>query len=182
MDLWSSWFFNSWIDLLRVIVIGICAYAGLILFLRMFGKRTLSKMNAFDLVVTVAIGSILATILLSKEVSLAEGMTAFAVLMILQFAITWSSLHWNFVKRLVKANPRLLFHRGEFLDEGLRQERVTREEVLAAIRAQGIARLDQVAAVILETDGSVTVLPYPDEGAATALASVTGASIDIPEM
>ena len=64
--------FDSWVGLGRVIVAGILAYAGLILLLRISGKRTLSKMNAFDLVVTVALGSTLATVLLSRSVALAS--------------------------------------------------------------------------------------------------------------
>lgn len=63
-------FFNAWSDIGRVLVVGGLAYAGLVLLLRLTGKRTLSKMNAFDLVVTVALGSTLATILLSKDVAL----------------------------------------------------------------------------------------------------------------
>ena len=66
-------FFDSWAGLLRVLVVGTLAYAALVLLLRVTGKRTLSKMNAFDLIVTVALGSTLATVLLSKDVALAEG-------------------------------------------------------------------------------------------------------------
>lgn len=66
-------FFDGWTGLLRVLVVGTLAYAALVLLLRVSGKRTLSKMNAFDLVVTVALGSTLATVLLSRDVALAEG-------------------------------------------------------------------------------------------------------------
>lgn len=85
-------FFDSWQGLGRVVVVGILAYAALVFFLRVSGKRTLTKMNAFDLVVTVALGSTLATVLLSKDVALAEGLIAFAVLIALQFAVTWLSV------------------------------------------------------------------------------------------
>jgi uncharacterized membrane protein YcaP (DUF421 family) len=81
-------FFDSWMGLLRVVVVGTLAYVILVLLLRVTGKRTLSKMNAFDLVVTVALGSTLATVLLSKDVALAEGVVAFALLVLLQYAIT----------------------------------------------------------------------------------------------
>jgi hypothetical protein len=73
-------FFSGWDGLLRTLVVGVLAYVVLVGFLRLSGKRTLSKMNAFDLVVTVALGSTLATILLSKDVALAEGALAFALL------------------------------------------------------------------------------------------------------
>ena len=88
----DSLFFNGWNGLLRTLVIGVFAYAALVGLLRLSGKRTLSKMNAFDLVVTVALGSTLATVLLSKDVALLEGVLAFAVLIGLQFLVTWSSV------------------------------------------------------------------------------------------
>lgn len=68
--------FSSWADLGRILAVGALACAVLVVFLRISDKRTLTKLNAFDLVVTVALGSTLATILLSKSVSLAEGLLA----------------------------------------------------------------------------------------------------------
>ena len=85
-------FFDTWLALGRTAVVGVLAYLALVFLLRISGKRTLSKMNAFDLVVTVALGSTLATVLLSKNVALANGVLAFALLIGLQFAITWLSV------------------------------------------------------------------------------------------
>ena len=65
--------FDSWGDLVRRVLVGITAYASLVLVLRGSGKRTLAQLNAFDLVVTVALGSVLATILLSPDVSWSAG-------------------------------------------------------------------------------------------------------------
>src|SRR5690554_2001818 len=106
-------FFNDWSSLVRVVVVGIVAYVGLVLLLRISGKRTLSKMNAFDLIVTVALGSTLATVLLSQDVALIDGITAFALLIGLQYLITWSSVRWPYVEKLVKAEPSLLFFEGK---------------------------------------------------------------------
>ena len=72
--------FDTWFGLVRIVVVGTAAYAALVLILRVSGKRTLAKLNAFDLVVTVALGSTLATVLLSKSVALAEGLLGFALL------------------------------------------------------------------------------------------------------
>ena len=151
-------FFGTWAALGRVLVIGPLAYTALVLLLRVSGKRTLTKLNAFDLVVTVALGSTLATVLLSKSVSLAEGVFALALLIALQFAITWAAARSERVQRLVKAEPTLLLHRGRFLDGAMRAQRVTRAELLAVLRASGVAEPGAVAAVVLETDGSFSVL------------------------
>jgi len=162
-------------DLLRVAVVGALAYVGLVALLRVTGKRTLTKLNAFDLVVTVALGSTLATVLLSKDVALLEGMVAFATLILLQMLVTWASVRSDRFQNLVKATPALLVYRGEVLEPALRAERVSREEVLAAARSSGATDLAQVGAVVLETDGSLSILtsaPADDAGGST-LATVT---------
>lgn len=167
--------FHSWYDLLRVVVMGVAAYPGLILLLRITGKRTLSKMNAFDLVITVSLGSTLATVLLSSEVSLSEGLLALGVLCGLQFVVAYLSVRSERFQNLVKSEPTLLFYRGRFLRDMLRRERVTEEEILAAARAEGTARLSEVAAVVLETDGSFSVIPVDGGSAADTLRFVEGA-------
>lgn len=166
--------FDSWGDIFRTLIVGILAYVALIVVLRVSGKRTLSKMNAYDLIVTVALGSTLATILLSTEVALAEGLMAFVTLIGLQFAVAWLSVRSKTVRDLVKSTPQLLFYRGAFMDREMRRERVTRDEVYAAIRAHGSADLDSVEAVVIETDGSFTVLERAQSVRQTALHGVAG--------
>jgi uncharacterized membrane protein YcaP (DUF421 family) len=153
--------FDDWAGLGRTLAVGAAAYLGLVLILRLSGKRTLSKLNAFDLVVTVALGSTLATILLSKDVALAEGLLGLALLVSLQLAVAWLSTRSERWQGLVKATPALLMRDGRFIDVALRRERLTREEVLAAVRQQGIGDLAEVGAVVLETDGSLSVLRGP---------------------
>ena len=154
----QQYFFDTWESLARTLVIGVLAYAALVLFLRISGKRTLSKLNAFDFIVTVALGSTLATVLLNKSVPLADGALAFAVLIGLQYAVTWSSVRAKWVRQGVTGEPSMLFYNGEFLPAALKYARVTEAEVRAAVRASGVADLSAVEAVVLETDGSVSVV------------------------
>lgn len=165
-------FFDGWSDLLRILVVGLCAYTGLVLILRITGKRTLSKMNAFDFVVTVALGSTLASAVLSSDVSVSEAILAFALLCVLQLAITSLSVRSRRFQNLIKSEPALLVYRGALLPDMLRRERVTVEEILATMRASGKAELSSVFAVVLETDGSFSVLDAPDSGAGDALRHV----------
>lgn len=151
-------FFDGWHGLLRVLIIGTATYTALIALLRVSGKRSLSKMNAFDLVVTVALGSTFATVILDDNIPLAEGVFALALLILLQFIITWLSVRVQLVQQLVKSEPTLLVRDGAYLDQAMRQQRVTREEVQAAMRSNGTADLAQVACVVLETDGSMSVI------------------------
>ena len=151
-------FFDGWPTLMRTALVGTLAYIALVAFLRVSGNRTLSKMNAFDLVVTVALGSTLATVFLNKAVPLAQGLLALALLIGLQFIVTWTSVRLGWVRRTVTGEPTLLLYRGSLMHAAQRRARVTDDEVLAAVRAAGAGSLDEVEAVVLETDGSVSVV------------------------
>lgn len=168
-------FFNGWAGLLRTLVVGVLAYVSLVFFLRISGKRTLSKMNAFDLVVTIALGSTLATVVLNKDVALAEGALAFALLIGLQFAVTWSSVRARWVRQWVTGEPLILLYRGEFLPAALRCARVAEDEVRAAIRSAGLASLYEAEAVVLETDGSFSVVRRGEGHGQPSLEGVQGA-------
>ncbi|MEJ5979526.1 YetF domain-containing protein [Novosphingobium sp. PS1R-30] len=161
--------FDTWQGLVRVIVMAVISYPALILILRLSGKRTLAKMNAFDLVVTVGLGSTLATVILTKDVALVEGLLTFALLALLQLAVALSARRYKLISRLVKSNPRILFRDGQFIEQALRDERVVRGEIEAAVRGAGIGDLAAVAAVVLETDGSFSVISRQSAGARTAL-------------
>lgn len=160
-SIWNTlydWVFKGWESIGRTLFVGILAYVGLLLFLRISGKRTLSKMNAFDLVVTVSLGSTLATIIMSRQTGLADGLTALALLIGLQFSVAWLSVRWAGFRKLIKSEPTLLFYQGKHLHGAMRRERVTEDEVLAAMRDSGVAEPGTTTAVVLETDGSFTVV------------------------
>lgn len=151
-------FFDSWQGLGRVLLVGFFAYAGLVLLLRVSGNRTLSKLNAFDFVVTIALGSTLATVLLSKSVALAEGLLAFGLLIGLQFVVTWGSVRSARFSSLLRSEPVLLCRDGAFLPQAMRRARIIQADVLAVLRSEGVSALEEVEAVILESDGTLTVL------------------------
>ena len=150
--------YDGWYGLLRVVVVGPLAYALLVLVLRVSGKRTLAKLNAFDLIVTVALGSTLATVLLSKSVPLAEGVLGFVTLAALQYAVAWLSVRSPRFSDVVKSEPTLLLRDGRFLREAMRRQRVTEVEVVAALRNHGVGAAEKVAAVVLETDGTFSII------------------------
>lgn len=163
--------FDNLHGLLRVIVISSLAYASLILALRVAGKRALAKLNAFDLVVTVALGSTLATVLLTKDVALFEGLLAFFMLMALQWAVSKFSILSPLFRRLLRSEPRLLVENGAYRHAAMREERITTGEIDAVVRSAGIGRIEDVGAVVLETDGSLSVIKAA-EGSLTILDKV----------
>lgn len=162
-------FFDNWYDLLRVAVVGTLGYCMLIFLLRVSGKRTLSKWNAFDFIVTVALGSTLATLLLSSEVTYVEGVFGLGMLIGLQFVIAWLSVRSRGFRRLTKAEPMTLYGSTGFKYEVLKHQRVTESEVRAAVRGAGVGTMQDVASVVLETDGSVSVIKKSALGDGSAL-------------
>ena len=168
-------FLESWRSLLHTGLAAAAAYAALVLFLRLSGKRTLAKLNAFDLVVTVALGSTLASIATSDRLPLANGLLALALLILLQYAVAFASLRTAWFRRLVKSEPTLLVYRGRFLGDAMRGSRVARDEILSAVRGAGIMRLADVGAVVLEPDGTLSVVTGAEpEGEASTLRDVAG--------
>jgi uncharacterized membrane protein YcaP (DUF421 family) len=169
-----SLLFDDWSGIARTLLVGTLAYIAMVVMLRISGKRTLSKMNAFDFIVTVALGSALANVLLDESVTLAEGATAFALLIGLQYLVTWSSVRTRWVKRFVTGEPELVAYRGRFLHEAMLRTRVTEDEVLAAVRNAGHASFGEIEAVVLETDGAFTVVERSDAGDSDVLEGVRG--------
>jgi uncharacterized membrane protein YcaP (DUF421 family) len=151
--------FDGWAGLLRILIIAPAAYAALVLALRLSGKRTLSKLNAFDVIVTIAIGSTLASIITSKSLALVEGLVALLALVMMQFLVTALAVRVKPIDRLIKAEPTLLVRDGQLLPRAMRRQRITEGEILAAARASGVQQLSQLEAAFLETDGSLTALP-----------------------
>lgn len=165
-------FFDDWFDIWRILVMTAASYAAIVVILRVSGKRSLSKLNAFDFVVTIALGSILASTILLKDISLSEGIAALVGLALLQLLVTWLSNQSRGFASAVRAEPKLLLSDGSFHDDALANERVTRSEVEAAIRKDGHGRVEDVTAVVLETDGSLSVICEGRAADCSALRSV----------
>lgn len=151
-------FYNDFTTVWSTAAKGLLIYFALIVMLRIAGKRSLSKFNIFDFVITIALGSVFASTLTSKDDKLAQSVTAIVVLLGGQYLI--SKLAWNSdtFERLIKSEPALLYSGDNFNTAAMRRERVTEREVLQAVRKSGSAGLSEVEAVILETDGTMSVI------------------------
>lgn len=151
-------FFDDWNGFFRTAITTVVAYILVIIMLRISGKRTLAKMNAFDFVVTIALGSILASVILSKSIPLAEGILAIGLLIVLQFCITSITVRSKKFKKIISSDPTLLYYNGEILHKTLKKERVAVEEIYKSIRESGHASFDNINAIILETTGDITII------------------------
>ena len=154
----SSAWFESWDSLYKILISTLVGYALLILFVRIFGKRSTSKMNNFDWIVTVSIGSIMASGTLLNSVTIAQSATAIFVLLSLQWIVTKLSVVWRGFSDFIRAEPTILVENGEYCRAAMRKQRVSEAEIQAAIRQQGVPDLSDIRWVILESNAGITVL------------------------
>lgn len=157
---------------IEIPITGIIAYITIVIVLRLSGKRTLSKWNSFDFIVTVALGSVLASGLTSTSDAFGKNILAFGLLVLLQFMITWIAVRSSIIQKLIKSEPSLLLYRGEMQRDVMKRQRVTEGEILAAIRTHEMSAVEEVDAVILETDGSFSIIKDLDNSSASALKDV----------
>jgi uncharacterized membrane protein YcaP (DUF421 family) len=170
--------FDSLGGLGLVVATGVVIYGILIVVLRVAGQRTLAKLNAFDLVVTVALGSVLATVVVSRDVAWVEAVAAIVVLVTSQVVVAWASVRWRWLRRAVRAEPLVLVRAGRRLDEQMQAHRTTRSDIDQAVRAAGFGSLEQIAAVVLETDGSFSVIPRAQMGDGGIVPSASAGEVD----
>jgi uncharacterized membrane protein YcaP (DUF421 family) len=151
-------FFFNFDGIQRIVMIALFSYASLVIFLRVSGKRTLSKLNAFDLVITMAMGTTLATTILNSKVTWVKGTTTFLVLIALQYLVAKLTVSLPWFEKIIKSEPQILFKEGEFKVEAMKKERVPKSAIFQAMRSQGLESMKQVKEVFLESDGSISVI------------------------
>ncbi len=174
----QNFFFDGWHGPLRVIVLATLGYGALLIMLRASRKRSLSKMNVFDFVYIVVMGELVAIMIMDERVSLLEGLAGVGVLIGLQVFISWLTTKSKSVEHWINGEPSLLLHRGRFLHGEMKTQRITENEILSAVREEGLADLDQVEAVVLETNGSLSIVHAGDFGEPSAMRDVPGACDD----
>lgn len=156
----GKWRFGleGWPDFWGTIISATIAYSALILFIRISGKRSLSKMNVFDFVFVVALGTMLGNTVMSPDVPLLRGLLLIALLLLMQVTLSKVATCSESLEKLINGRPVYLFHDGKFLHDRMKRERVTEEVVRAAIRAKGYSDVQKIKTVVLETDGSLSVV------------------------
>lgn len=153
----KEWFTNSTESLLAIVLTGFGIYIALVIFTRLSGKRTFSKMSSFDFAVTVALGSILATVIISKSVSLTQGIMGLAILYFIQIIVAYAR-RYKVVRQAIDNKPSFLMKDGEVLYDNLKKCKVTESDLKAKLREANVIELKEVKAVVFESTGDISVL------------------------
>ena len=152
-------FFDNIDKLGRIVLATVMVYVLIVLVTKASGKRSTSQLNNFDWIVTVMIGSLGASTILLKNIPFIEGVSSILVLYLLQFLVTkYASISPQF-SSVILSDPRIVFYQGQFLPEAMRAERLTRQEIECAMRAEGINNFDDIEAIVFESDAKLSVIP-----------------------
>lgn len=161
-------FFKDWESIYHVALCSVIAYIALFIFIRISGKRTLAKLNAFDFVVSVTLGSTLSSMILVK-VTIAEGCVALLIIIILQYLLAWTAKKSHIMENIINSTPILLYYNGKFLEKAMQKEAITEEEILAEIRRYRLDSLTDVKAVVMELNGEISVIKKSGSGGRSSL-------------
>jgi uncharacterized membrane protein YcaP (DUF421 family) len=157
-----AFLFAGWQPIVRIIFVGTFAYLALLITLRISGPRTIARTNVFDFIISVTIGSVFGRILTAKEVALVEACVAFALLVLLQYLVSWLRIRSRLVSSLVDGDPILLYFDGDYAPSAMRTARIAESDIQEAVRAKGLSSLAVVEAVILEAGGAISIIRKSD--------------------
>jgi uncharacterized membrane protein YcaP (DUF421 family) len=153
-----DWFLAPPETLLWIALTAVAVYAAVLLYTRLAGLRSFAKMSSFDFAMTVAIGSIVASSILTEKPAFAQTAVALAAVYGLQYGLGTLRQRWPWLQHLVDNEPLLLMRGQEMLRENMRKARVTEDDLWAKLREANVLHPGQVRAVVLETTGDGTVL------------------------
>lgn len=159
---WSSWFSIDWQQMLGIALTALGVYLALMLYTRLMGLRSFSKLSSHDFAMTVGVGSIIASTVLSKSPALLQGLFAMAVLFIIQAIISLLRRKVKPLKALIDNQAIILMANGDYFFENLAEANLTKSDVQEVLRKNGIKSKSEVFAVIMETTGDMSVIKTND--------------------
>lgn len=142
------------------IIRALVVYVALLVIFRIAGKRSLSQVTTFDLILTLIISEAIQEALVDDDHSLTQAMILVVSLVSFDILLSLMKQRWKLIQRLTDETPVVIMQDGRVLDEPLRKERVDTPDILHAARQSlGISRLDQLDYAIVESGGGITVIP-----------------------
>ena len=174
--MFEEWFTPTWGDLAMVILASALVYASVIAFTRISGLRSFAKASAFDTAMTIAVGSLMASTLVSPNPPVLQGIVGIAMLFVWQALVAYLRLASSRSARVIDNEPLLLMRTGEFLEDNLKAANYSERDLWAHLRLAGVLDPGDVRAAVLETTGDVSILSSGDPAAALDERLLTGVS------
>ena len=154
----ENWIYASFPILIKVILSILVIFTVMIIIVRVSGLRTFAKMSSFDFASTIAVGSILASVIINTEQSLFKGAVALAGIIAFQTLFALVVRKSDFFKNFATNNPLLLMQDGKIIYENLSKANVGKGDLIAKLREANVLDYSEVKAVVLESTGDMSVL------------------------
>lgn len=154
----QEYFETSGSSILSIILSALGVFIVIIVLTRIAGKRSFSKMSNFDFAMTVSIGAMIATTILSPSVTFFQGIIGLSAIFMLELLSNYLRQQYRRYQKTVDNTPLLLMDGSEILYKNLEKARLTKEDLLANLRQANVLQLSQVKAVVFENTGEISVL------------------------
>ncbi|PKQ46088.1 DUF421 domain-containing protein [Confluentibacter flavum] len=161
---WNDLFEITENTLPLILLSSVGIYIAVILYTRLFGKRSFSKMSSFDFAMTVAVGSMIATTILSSSVTLLEGAVGLFAVYALQLTAAFLR-RYKWFRQITDNQPTLLMDGEVMLRDNMKAVRVTEGDLRSKLRASNVTKLSEVKAVVFETTGDLVVIHKDNDNA-----------------
>jgi uncharacterized membrane protein YcaP (DUF421 family) len=149
---------------METVVRPLVLYFALLVVMRVAGKRALGEVTAFDFVLLLIVSETVSDAIVGSDNSLTAAIVAFSTLLIVDVLFSMVTRRWRWLASLVDEEPVVLVRNGILLEDRIRKERVETEDILEAARSQGLDRLDQIKAAVLERRGRISIVPVKQQG------------------
>jgi uncharacterized membrane protein YcaP (DUF421 family) len=147
------------LELGRVVLNTTIVYLFLILSLSLLGHRETSQLGPVEIVIIMVLGSSVETAMVAGDTSLLAGLTAAATLFALNWGLTRLLRRWHWLHRIIIGHPVTLVYNGKLLVKRVQAAGLSPDDVLEGIRERGYDAFSQVRFAVLETDGTISVVP-----------------------
>lgn len=144
---------------LEIVVRTTIVYLAIVAGLRVFGKRELGQMTPFDLVLILTLSNAVQNAMVGPDTSLMGGLISAGTLLAVNWTLNRFGRDLPWVRHVIVGNPTLLMYDGKLFRDRMRHEEVDEDELLMAAREHGIETLEGVRSAVLETDGSISIIP-----------------------
>ena len=141
---------------------GIFVFVFLYVLMRMIGRRELSSLEPFDLILLIVLGDAVQQGLTQDDYSLTGAFLAIGTIAIMQVAVSYANFRFPKLRPVLDGEPIVIVQDGKPIEKNLKRERVTIEDLAAAARMQSIASLDDVQWAVMETSGAISFIKKPD--------------------
>ena len=167
--------------LLNIFARGVLLYLVLIAGIRFLGKRQLGQLEPSEVAVTMLVADLASIPMQDKNIPITNGLIPIIAVLGTELLLSFLSMRSVKVRKLLCGKPVILMENGKFLQENMRKNRVTLDELISQLREKEVIDPSTVQYAILETGGNLSVFPYPQERPATAKeASIATQSQNLP--